>query len=782
MINFAEMKKGLIYLLGMFLFLLGSCVSDPEDNTTPPEGQVAVPVGFDWKMTRDATYTFRVSDAQPAVVRIFTASDGDMIASGTASSGDPFVTTLTLPRAQTTIFVQKISANHSVVERTITLSQAANYLFPAPTAMKPVGVVAKVARELPAFDLEVTSGSSVNLYRWESGANRAYRNVRLAGTFSGSVNFMWTTVDNSSTVYIDGNVRITSMSNQDKPGNKIIVLAGATLTIDGITEIDVEVDPGGTLRCVAAYNSRKNLLNNGTLIFDETLLVNAYSGVAGQLINNGTLQAKKAAEVTNLNSYFENNGTATFEAGYKQNVSSVGRNNGAIDVTGTFYVTNSAVFHNNGTVEANVVELSANPVLNNNCQISCEQFQSGNTGCVVNLASGGLISTDLLYTTGGLTLNMARGSMFLASDVNVYQLQLTASGAGSAIALFRFDHAISVHTSAFSGPVEVVCEAYQSEASAYYNTTFANGASQKTAQSVSVAETECNGGAGLIGGEVEDPENGDTPNSFLPSQNGFNTLVFEDMWPKEGDYDMNDVVVAFRIGFFEQDNKVSRMIFTGKVLAIGAGSPNHALGLQLDEVLPAGITSVTRSIALGTGVFSVAASGAESGTTAAVIPLFSKAKDMVTVTAQGNSFINTDPQGGTTATPREWTVDVRFATPVDKNKLTLNAGLNFFLIVQGAREKEIHLYGFDPSSKAGQGYFGTQDDNSATGPYYSTRFGYPWGLVIPGIFRYPVEKTALNAAYLKYDAWITSNKASYPDWYLLSPGYVDANKLYPELP
>jgi len=73
------------------------------------------------------------------------------------------------------------------VERTITLSQAANYLFPAPTAMKPVGVVAKVARELPAFDLEVTSGSSVNLYRWESGANRAYRNVRLAGTFSGSV-------------------------------------------------------------------------------------------------------------------------------------------------------------------------------------------------------------------------------------------------------------------------------------------------------------------------------------------------------------------------------------------------------------------------------------------------------------------------------------------------------------------------------------------------------------------------------------------------------------------
>jgi hypothetical protein len=36
-------------------------------------------------------------------------------------------------------------------------------------------------------------------------------------------------------------------------------------------------------------------------------------------------------------------------------------------------------------------------------------------------------------------------------------------------------------------------------------------------------------------------------NNFYPSEDGFGTLAFEDLWPGKGDFDFNDMVIDYSI-------------------------------------------------------------------------------------------------------------------------------------------------------------------------------------------------------------------------------------------
>jgi LruC domain-containing protein len=135
--------------------------------------------------------------------------------------------------------------------------------------------------------------------------------------------------------------------------------------------------------------------------------------------------------------------------------------------------------------------------------------------------------------------------------------------------------------------------------------------------------------------------------------------------------------------------------------------------------------------------------------------------------------------GGSTGTGTTFQVTVEFNTPVSKSNLTVNNGLNFFLTVAGNRGKEVHLFGFSPTSKVNTSFFQTYDDNSLNGTYYSTAERFPWALIVPASFRYPLEKIPMHDAFIHYDEWISSNKQSYPDWYQSIEGYVNFDKLFP---
>ena len=770
-----------LFLFFLILFL-GSCIKEPVSGPRIPDGLMEVPSGFDWKMTNDKNVSLTVLDAEAAVVRIFSSFDGNLIASGTASVGHPFVTTVNLPHTQSTLFVQKIAAGGAVVEQTITVEQATSFLFPAVSPLRNTSGALRAVRVLPTFDKVMAPGDKGDLY---STANIAYHNVKVTNGYNGKLTFHWGS-GQSSVVYIEGNVTITGMSNQEKPGNKIIVLDGATLTvtINSFTGIDVEVDEGGTFHSTKKWSLSNHFINAGTTIVDGLLNITSYGGGAhvGWFTNSGTFHAKSNAEVSSAESIFENSGEAQFDGNFLFNSNSTGSNSGSMNVTNNFDVTNFSTFDNSGSITAGGIGITASAFLTNACNITAGTLNSGNLGCTLHITEGAITTVNSLVTSGGLTLLLDQGAIFKTTTLNVYQLAASTPTGGTGRSLFLYDNGTQIHTSSFTGPIQVVSPNYAAEQSSYYQLTFSGGAAVVAAQTHSIPQTPCNGGVGVIGGGV-DPEEDDEPNSFLPSLDGFNTLVFEDMWPKEGDYDMNDMVIAFNVAFFENASTISRMIIKGRVLAVGAGEPTHALALQLDLTPSANVASVTRSVVLEEGVFTVNnANGTETGSTPAIIPLFASASDVIAITYQRNNFINTDPVSGSHATPIEWTIDVRFTEPVAKADLTLNRGLNFFMVTNGTREKEVHLFGFEPTSKANTALFGTGDDNSLDGPAYSTHYGYPWGLVIPGSFRYPIEKAPLNQAFLLFDSWISSEKLSNADWYIPTGSNVNPAKLYPELP
>ncbi|MEZ8030525.1 LruC domain-containing protein, partial [Enterovibrio norvegicus] len=84
---------------------------------------------------------------------------------------------------------------------------------------------------------------------------------------------------------------------------------------------------------------------------------------------------------------------------------------------------------------------------------------------------------------------------------------------------------------------------------------------------------------GATTGEVEDHpvtimEDGSSLRHY-PSESGYATVAFEDNWPKEGDYDMNDAVIRFRITeTLNEDDEITRILIKGYLVAYGAGYHN----------------------------------------------------------------------------------------------------------------------------------------------------------------------------------------------------------------
>jgi len=83
---------------------------------------------------------------------------------------------------------------------------------------------------------------------------------------------------------------------------------------------------------------------------------------------------------------------------------------------------------------------------------------------------------------------------------------------------------------------------------------------------------------GVADGEVEDYKiklvEEATTVSYYPTNNSWTTLAFEDNWPHEGDYDMNDLVVYMRTAVHRKNAGVSRVEVKAEVAAVGAAYHN----------------------------------------------------------------------------------------------------------------------------------------------------------------------------------------------------------------
>jgi LruC domain-containing protein len=263
---------------------------------------------------------------------------------------------------------------------------------------------------------------------------------------------------------------------------------------------------------------------------------------------------------------------------------------------------------------------------------------------------------------------------------------------------------------------------------------------------------------------------------FYPNETDWGTLVYEDLWPGTGDYDLNDMVLDYHFkSVLNAQNGLVEFFTDYSVRAVGA-SLHNAFGFSIGGD-PANVASVTGSSILH-GELNMNANGTEQGQAETVIFMFDDAFDMIG--SSGSTFSNTQP-GIAYVEPDTGTVHVLYQTPVSVST-TGTAPYNPFLVANlpGGRGTEIHLPGNLPTLLADQNLFGqwSDDSNPATGKYYQTEGNLPWALDIPESFEYPVERVEIINAYNHFVEWAESAGSVYADWYQDHAAYRNNSNIY----
>jgi LruC domain-containing protein len=252
---------------------------------------------------------------------------------------------------------------------------------------------------------------------------------------------------------------------------------------------------------------------------------------------------------------------------------------------------------------------------------------------------------------------------------------------------------------------------------------------------------------------------------FYPNAAGYGFLAFEDLWPKKGDFDMNDLLVAYRtVETLNARNEIVDLKLSYELRARGAGSDNglgiHFPGLSVGTIDPAATTLTINHQA-------PVALPVESGQSEAVFIL---SNNVTPLTSTGQAFpcsmMNTVMKCARTA-PVPLVVDIHFKTPLTRAQLG-DAPYNPFIYRTGKRGLEIHLVDHPPTAKADPKLFGTLDDRSvpSQGRYYRTAANEPWALDVPETWRHPTEWINISGAYPDFVTWATSGGTTAQNWYI----------------
>lgn len=303
-----------------------------------------------------------------------------------------------------------------------------------------------------------------------------------------------------------------------------------------------------------------------------------------------------------------------------------------------------------------------------------------------------------------------------------------------------------------------------------------------------IPETACNPGSNSSGSDDADgdgvaddfddyPNDGDRAfNNYYPNENTFGTLAFEDLWPYEGDYDFNDMVVDYQFNTVTNANDNAVEVYVSlKVMAIGAAFKN-GFGIELPIANDA-VSGVTGDFSMTQDIINLDSRNMETLQSNAVIMFFDNAFALLPHPGDGTG-VNTR-NGATYVEPEQIDFLVSFTYPVNADNLG-QAPFNPFIFVNGDRGREVHMKNNTPTNLANQSLFGTGQDESipGSGYYYKSSNNLPWAIDVPNGFDYPVEKTAIIDAYNYFGQWAESGGANYPDWYTNGAGYRNTNVIY----
>ncbi len=259
------------------------------------------------------------------------------------------------------------------------------------------------------------------------------------------------------------------------------------------------------------------------------------------------------------------------------------------------------------------------------------------------------------------------------------------------------------------------------------------------------------------------PQDGaQTYTAYIPADKTTGTLAFEDLWPAQGDYDFNDLVVDYNYELrLNASRRISEVRMKFTLLAIGASYRN---GFAVELPVPASTVTAVTGNQLHNRYVNIAPNGTEAGQPNAVIVLFEDAFEVMAPVA--GEMVNATENGSKTE-PVEIEIIVNFVPDmVNEGALSISS-LNPFVVVNGNRGHEIHLPGYQPTQLADSSLFGQGNDASHTGASnrYLSPDRLPWALNLSRPFYHPLEGVQITKAYLKFAEWAQSGGVQSREWY-----------------
>ncbi len=290
------------------------------------------------------------------------------------------------------------------------------------------------------------------------------------------------------------------------------------------------------------------------------------------------------------------------------------------------------------------------------------------------------------------------------------------------------------------------------------------------------SETGLYATGGVADGEVEDYQvevrAEEVTVNHYPSATGWTTVAFEDNWPLEGDYDMNDLVVYMRTAVASTSFGVKQVNISGEVAAVGAAYHNgFAIRLPGVKYSQVDLANVRYTI----NGKPVDFEPIEGGRDEAILMVTYNLWDYVG-TGDLCLYYRTEPGCGSSI-QMKFEAELPMLEPVD---VTLRGVMDPFLFATpGAwhgghfmtapgRAYEIHLKNQKPTEAFDLTLFDEPGDDvsdPAHDTYFQTENGLPWALEIGTRWDYPTENGDVGHAYRLFSRYASSGGLDNSYWY-----------------
>ncbi len=804
------MKKNILSLVLSLGVLTSSCISDIviDDQAGKNINNLVVPTGFNWSTTKDITFSVSITDNRfnnaLHVVAVYLAdpSKGAVaLSKGTASMAASFKTKIAIPAGVKEVYFVKTAPDGTKFTQKVALTASTSLAVTLGTVSSgrisaPSEQYATTAETSPdcnsGCDITISSAAqSPFVLNKETGT----KTICVTGSnYTLEFKKEQISVEKKGTLRICGTGITIKNLNLNWEAYNIIITKGSSVIFENVSFSETSGLTFKNFGTVTAkgLNINGTVLNYGTLNIDGSFVSDSYNYT--RIVNEGTITIGDRAvfygDVINEGEMTIKGKVSSYETstGYDNTKPRAITNNGTMNILGNYTLFGRFQLTNNGVMnvaETMTIETSDIEIINNNYMtvnnLKTPEFSgfveiTNKCRLVINdtFSFRGTIFNNSYISVGKSTafrygtINMLGESLFVTNALSEFKGIISGGGIKG---LFKVKTATSASVlndmQYVQKPYKLVNGVEFSEPSGLLDPKLmAFGGHITTGEGIYIPKTSCNDGNGSTPVVKGDSDNDgvpdiaeDYPNDPSKAFNNYtvpSTVAFEDQWPSVGDYDLNDVVLSF--SYKVVTNAANQVVQVGAdyTLKASGGSFNNGAGIQFN--IPSGnAKNFIGELGVGAGL--------EAGQDSVVVVLFTNARNEQSAwnTIQNQALADTKLY--------HFSFDLTNGPPLETFGL---GAYNPFIYNNSSglgRGYETHLFGKKPTKLAKNDLFGTKDDFSTKGPYYSTIQKLPWGIVVSTPdFKYPKEGVKITNTYLKFADWASSGGTSSTDWYSNTAG------------